>query len=212
MENCDFIPHKLYKSGVKSRFWSNMPLIIHDDMACVSKSSRLRIERNLLEEERRLSATPKRERVDLFARGIAAFLPELESDIILASLWPKLMDGGTKLANFQTCCHIRCVCLGWKMFVEDRAEWQKGLLSWSSGEHRNWQELPVDYLERLERRVPSESSPSENSTEDEGGVPAFFDNPEVGSSEADLELSQTEVESSQAEVESVSSEDETGDI
>ncbi|KAG0574360.1 hypothetical protein KC19_VG257000 [Ceratodon purpureus] len=181
MENCDFIPYDLYKEGVKSNFWSKMPLAIHDTMACAGESSGYRIGMNLLEEERLLNSIPQHERVDLFCRSSGSFLPELGDDLVQTKLWLKLTDGSTKVANFQTCCLIRCVCFGWKTYVEDRAEWQKGVLSWSAWDHRSWQELPADYMERLQTTVENNSAQSGDSTDEESDIAAFSDEGEVES-------------------------------
>ena len=189
MENCDFIEYDLYKEGVKSKFWSKMPLAIHDTMACAGESSRYRIGMNLLEEERLLSSIPQHERVDLFSKSTGSFLEELGDDLVLTVLWPKLMDGNTKVGNFQTCCLLRCVCSGWKTYVEDRAKWQKGLLSWSAGDHRSWQELPADYMERLQRRGENETSESGNTTEEEGDIHASSDEAEEESSPSEDDMS-----------------------
>lgn len=146
-----------------------MPLHIHDTMACVGESSRDRIERDLLEEA--FFMDHQGDDDDVEDGGVAAelnieqservlykFLPELGPDIVLASLWPRLMDGPNKVANFQTCCLIRTICVEWKDFVEHRPEWQKGLLSWAAGNHRFAQEV-----------APSCTEPeSENDSEDTG--------------------------------------------
>ena len=211
MENCDFIPYELYEAGVKSKFWSNMSLIIHDDMACISESSRLRMERNLMEEEQRLRSVPQGERVDMFSQGVESFLPELGEDIVLTSLWPKLMDGSTKVANFQTCCHLRSVCSGWKKFVEDRDEWQKGLLSWSAGEHRSWQVLPVEYVECLQRRTDSESAESEDGSEYEEDI-ALGSEDEVGIDDGSEDEGEIAPFWDEAELESQSSQNDTRDM
>ena len=90
-----------------------------------------------------------------------SFLPELGLDIILASLWPTLMNGGSKVKDFQTSCHLRCVCSDRKKFVENMPEWQKGLLSWAAGDHRYFQVLPLEYLQVLQGPLVHESSESE---------------------------------------------------
>ena len=82
-----------------------------------------------------------------------SFMDMLPEDLVLESLWPKLMTGFTSeeirdsvwplqkeamsdVQKFQTCCDLRCVSKGWAKFVEARAEWELGLQAWIRGLHR----------------------------------------------------------------------------
>ena len=43
MGSVDFVTYDMYKSGVKSSFWSKMPLAIHNTTACVGLALRERL-------------------------------------------------------------------------------------------------------------------------------------------------------------------------
>ena len=106
-------------------------------------------------------------------REAETFMDCLPLDLVLNTLWPKLMESPTAeelkrarfpkqeeecgwVRNFGICCHLRRVCKAWKTFVEERPEWHLGLNAWCEGVHR----IPYG-----ETKHPCDSTDSDDTSE-----------------------------------------------
>lgn len=64
-------------------------------------------------------------------RWMPIFLTPLPSEIVESKIWPLIMDSGDVIQNYRLCTALRCVCVGWKNFVERTPQWSQGSLSWA---------------------------------------------------------------------------------
>ena len=63
-------------------------------------------------------------------RRMPRFLHSIPLEIVEAKIWPLIMNNTDVLQNYRVCTALRCVCVGWKNFVERTPQWNQGLLLW----------------------------------------------------------------------------------
>ena len=158
-------------------------LRVHDKMREVVEDARNRLEAYMYKHDMPLivyegraqwyreSVRPRRswEPVPVVAE---TFLDAIPRELVMAKVWPRLMDGLTEVESFRICCNLRCVCTAWKAFVEGTFEWHVGFSAWCRGEHRDlFGEETDPYAETSSSSYFEESEPEHSIDSEESILP-----------------------------------------
>ena len=73
-----------------------------------------------------------------------SFFEELPREIVETNLWPRLMDGGSDVSNYQICTILCAVCTAWLEFVDDRREYRIGDIALAAQKYHERHDVESD--------------------------------------------------------------------
>lgn len=69
--------------------------------------------------------------VEMGTRVRPSFLPAIPGDVSEGIIWKMLMVEDDDIENYRTCTLLRCVCRGWRNFVDIQPRWYQSRLAFN---------------------------------------------------------------------------------